>query len=93
MSNRLYDALKWLDLVGLPAIGALYFGLSRIWGFPCCEEVVGSVSVICAFLGALLGISSKTYSNLVKEAGNGNHDYIKLGTAYSAGRLSEHSDG
>lgn len=62
LSNKLYDVLKWIALILLPALGALYFGLAQIWGFPYGEEIVGTISVIDAFLGALLGISTANYN-------------------------------
>jgi hypothetical protein len=61
-SNKAYDILKWLTLVGLPALGALYFGLSKIWGFPFGEEVVGTLALLTTFLGALLGLSTVNYN-------------------------------
>lgn len=62
MSNKTYDILKWIALVMLPAVGALYFGLSQVWGLPYGEEIVGTISVIDTFLGALLGVSTVTYN-------------------------------
>lgn len=62
MSNKVYDILKWVALILLPAVGALYFGLSQIWGFPYGEEIVGTISIIDTFLGALLGISTMNYN-------------------------------
>ena len=63
LNNKVYDVLKWVALVCLPALGALYFGLSKIWGFPYGEEIVGTISVVDTFLGALLGISTIQYNN------------------------------
>ena len=62
MSNKVYDVLKWIALIFLPALGALYFGLAKIWGFPYATEIVGTISVVDAFLGALLGISTANYN-------------------------------
>ena len=61
MSNKTYDILKWIAQILLPALGALYFGLAKIWGFPYGTEIVGTISLLDAFLGALLGISSDKY--------------------------------
>lgn len=58
---KLYDQLKKLAQVGLPALGALYFALGMIWGFPATEQVLGTIAAIDTFLGAVLGISSKAY--------------------------------
>lgn len=63
MSNKVYDILKWIALILLPAIGTLYFALAGIWGFPCAEQVVGTITAIDTFLGVILGISNKVYSS------------------------------
>ena len=61
MSNKVYDILKYIAQIVLPALGALYFALSAIWGFPYGEQIVGTITAIDAFLGALLGISTVQY--------------------------------
>lgn len=61
MKNKTYDVLKFIAQIVLPAIGTLYFALAGIWGFPYGEQVVGTISAVDAFLGALLGISSAQY--------------------------------
>lgn len=61
MSNKVYDILKYIALIVLPAIGTLYFSLSSIWGLPYGEEIVGTITALDTFLGVLLGISSYTY--------------------------------
>lgn len=62
LNNRLYDALKWVALVALPASGALYKGLSLVWGFQNADKVVATTVTIDAFLGALLNLASKAYN-------------------------------
>ena len=61
MSNKMYDVLKWIAIVVLPAIGTLYFALAGIWGFPYGEQIVGTITAVETFLGIILGISSATY--------------------------------
>lgn len=61
MSNKVYDVLKWIALIALPALGTLYFALAGIWGFPYGEQVVGTITAVDTFLGALLGISNVMY--------------------------------
>ena len=63
LSNKAYDILKWIAQIGLPALGALYYGLAQIWGFPYGAEIVGTISAVDAFLGALLKISSDNYNS------------------------------
>ena len=61
MSNKTYDILKWIAQILLPALGALYFGLAKIWGFPYGEEIVGTFAVLALFFGTLIGISNANY--------------------------------
>ena len=61
-SNKTYDVLKFIAQIVLPALGALYFALAKIWGFPYGEEIVGTISAIDAFLGAVLKISTVQYN-------------------------------
>ena len=58
MTNKIYDILKYIAQVVLPAIGTLYFALAQIWDLPYGEQVVGTITAIDAFLGALLMIST-----------------------------------
>ena len=63
MSNKVYDVLKYIALIVLPALGTLYFALAKIWGFPYGEEIVGTITAVDAFLGALLKISTDQYNS------------------------------
>ena len=62
MSNKVYDALKWIAMYFLPAIGTLYFALSGIWNLPYGEQVVGTITAVDTFLGVILGISNAQYN-------------------------------
>ena len=62
MSNKVYDVLKFVAQILLPALGTLYFALAQIWHFPYAEEIVGTITAVDAFLGALLGISTAQYN-------------------------------
>ena len=59
--DKVYDILKAVALVILPAIGTLYFALAGIWGWPYSEQIVGSITAIDTFIGVVLGISSMQY--------------------------------
>lgn len=61
MSDKVYDILKYIAQIVLPAIGTLYFALANIWGFPYAEQIVGTITAIDAFMGVLLKISSDQY--------------------------------
>ena len=67
MSNKLYDILKFIALVVLPAVATLYFAIAQIWGLPYAEAIVGTITAIDAFLGAILGISNASYKKDTEE--------------------------
>ena len=70
LSNRTYDALKWITQLLLPATGTLYFTIAAIWGLPASEQVVGTITAVVFFLGVILGLSTNNYnSSLVSGAG------------------------
>lgn len=62
LSNEVYDILKFIAQIVLPALGTLYFALAGIWGWPYGEQIVGTITAVDAFLGALLGISTVAYN-------------------------------
>jgi len=62
MSNKMYDILKYIAQIGLPAVGTLYYALSAIWGLPYGEQIVGTITAVDTFLGTLLMISSSAYN-------------------------------
>ena len=62
MKNKTYDILKFVAQILLPALGTLYFALASIWGLPYGEQIVGTITAVDAFLGAILGISTKKYN-------------------------------
>lgn len=62
MSNKVYDILKEIAQVWLPALGTLYFALAAVWSLPNPEAVVGTITAADAFLGAVLKISTVSYN-------------------------------
>jgi hypothetical protein len=62
-SDKVFNRLKWGTGIVLPACGTLYFALAQIWGLPGGEAILGSIIAVQAFLGVVLGISTKQYNN------------------------------
>ena len=69
ISNKLYDILKWLVIIVLPAAGTLYTALSTVWGWPYSNEIVTTITAVDTFLGAVLCISTATYNKRVHNNG------------------------
>lgn len=61
LSNEIYDLLRYIADMILPAVGTLYFALSGIWNFPYGEQIVGTITAVVAFLDVVLGISKRNY--------------------------------
>lgn len=61
LKNSVYDVLKYVAQILIPAIATLYFSVSQIWGLPYGEQIVGTLTAVDAFLGVCLGISSDNY--------------------------------
>ena len=62
LNSKVYDVLKWITMIVLPACATAYVGLAAIWGWPYADQVAKTTAVICALLGALLGISTAQYN-------------------------------
>lgn len=62
LSDKIYNTLKKITMVVLPATATLYFALAGIWSLPRAEEVVGSITALVTFLGVVLGLASKSYN-------------------------------
>lgn len=62
LSDKVYDILKWIVMVVIPAVTTAYVGLSSIWGWPYADAIAKTSAVVCTLLGALLGISTAQYN-------------------------------
>lgn len=63
LSNKTYDVLVWIAQILLPAIVVLYLALAQLWPLPEVQGVVGTITALDVFLGAMLKYVSKTYNN------------------------------
>lgn len=61
LSNKVYDVMKWLCILCLPALATLVRVVFAIWQIPYGEEISATIVAVNAFLGACLGISSIQY--------------------------------
>lgn len=61
MNNKVYDVLKWVCITVSPALCALITGLGLLYGFPS-EIIVGTITLLTAFVGTIIGVSSVKYS-------------------------------
>lgn len=67
MNNRVYDILKWVAIIVLPALSTLISVVFQIWGIPYGTEIAQTITAIATFLGAILMVSSIQYTRKLKE--------------------------
>ena len=68
MSNRLYNILKWIAIIVMPALATLVSVVFPLWGLPHADEIAKTITAFATFLGAVLMVSSATYKDTDKEA-------------------------
>lgn len=61
LSDRVYDVLKWLVCICLPALTTAYVGLDKLFAWGYAAEVAQVSAIVCTLLGALIGISTAQY--------------------------------
>lgn len=62
LPDKIYDILKWITMIVIPALATAYVGLAAVWGWPYADQIAKTAAVICTLLGALLGISTAQYN-------------------------------
>lgn len=61
LPNKVYDILKWVTILLLPASAVLYKTLAQEWGLPYDTQIPNTINAVTVFLGAILGISCFNY--------------------------------
>lgn len=61
LNNKVYDVLKWLGLVCLPAVAWFIGQVGADIGIPNPETVVRIINAVATLLGMLLGVSCYNY--------------------------------
>ena len=67
MPDKIYNVLKWVCLIALPALAVLYFTLAKIWGLPYGAEITATINAVALFIGSLIGVSQIAINKEAKE--------------------------
>lgn len=62
LPNTVYDWLKYLAIIGLPAFEVAIPKLFEIWGIPYGQQIGDTLNVIAVLLGSLLVTSTIQYN-------------------------------
>lgn len=68
MNDKVYDVLKYIALIVLPALGTFYSVLAGIWGLPYGDQITRTILAVDTLLGALVGVSSSSYYKKIQKA-------------------------
>lgn len=60
LNNKIFTVLKWILATAIAPTIALITGLGELYKFDV-TLIVGTISLVATFLGALLGISNYNY--------------------------------
>lgn len=60
LSDKLYDILKWVGLVVIPATATLVGAVGTAWGWPHLTAIVTTITAVGTFIGAVIGVSAAT---------------------------------
>lgn len=69
ISNRMYDVLKWVAILFLPALAILIRTVFVIWNIPYGDQISATIIALQVFLGAILGVSTLNYNKEVIDNG------------------------
>lgn len=62
LPNWLYDLLKWVAIICLPAFKVAIPSLFEVWGWSYGVEIANTLDIVAVLLGSLLGVSCATYT-------------------------------
>lgn len=61
IKNEVYDVLKWVAMLLLPALATLVATVGAIWGLPYADQISQTIVAVNAALAMILGISTINY--------------------------------
>lgn len=65
-SDKVYDVLKWLALVCLPALNVFFLTIAEAWQFNINVKAISvTICAVSTLIGALIGISGIKYNTLL----------------------------
>ena len=57
LPDPVYNVLKWVGLIALPALAVFYATIAPAWGLPYPDEVVLTLNACGVLIGTLIGAS------------------------------------
>lgn len=63
LPNKLYDVLKWVAIIALPALAVFVKTVFPVWDIPLAEPISTTIMALDVLLGALIGVSTAQYNS------------------------------
>lgn len=67
LPDAVYNVLKWVVLICIPALTTAYVGLDSVFGWGYADIVAKISAIVCTLIGALIGISTAEYNKDIKQ--------------------------
>lgn len=61
LNDKVYDILKWVAIIVLPALATLVTVVFKVWNIPYGDEIAQTITAVATFLGAVLMVSTAQY--------------------------------
>lgn len=63
LNDSVYNVLKWLALLVLPASATLVKAIFPAWNLPYADAIATTLTSIATFIGVIIGVSQATISS------------------------------
>lgn len=63
LPNRVYDVLKWVAIIVLPALAVFVKTVFPVWNWPMADQISTTIMAVDVLLGALIGVSTAKYNS------------------------------
>lgn len=61
LPDKVYEILKWIGLICLPAVAWFYGQMAETWGLPYGDQIVTTINALGTLIGILIGVSTYNY--------------------------------
>ena len=61
LKDSIYNFLKWICLICLPAVAWFYGAMAETWSLPYGDQIVTTLNAIGTLIGILIGVSTYNY--------------------------------
>lgn len=62
LSDNVYNILKWLALIAIPAVGVFYSAMASAWNLPYADAIAQTCNALAVLIGTLIGVSTISYN-------------------------------